>query len=125
MTQWMKRYFEAWNGHDAEGVVAFMSADVVYEDIVMGVVHRGHDAIRSFAEETERFSDDYRFEIISEQASGDRYALEWEMTGTTRGDGPGTDSAPEPYRVRGVSVGKLDADGRIRENRDYWVLGTP
>jgi steroid delta-isomerase-like uncharacterized protein len=59
---------------------------------------------------------------VSEQASGDQYALEWEMVGTNTGEAAGMPATNKPFRIRGVSVGILDADGKIKHNRDYWNL---
>ena len=88
----------------------------------LGVTHQGREAIEAFVEDAERFSNDYRFTSVSEQASGDRYALEWEMAGTNTGEAGGMPATNKPYRIRGVSIGRLDADGKIKENRDYWNM---
>jgi steroid delta-isomerase-like uncharacterized protein len=59
---------------------------------------------------------------VSEQASGDRYALEWEMVGTNTGEAGGLPATNKAFRIRGVSVGIVDADGKIKRNRDYWNM---
>jgi hypothetical protein len=66
----------------------------------------------SWLNSTAGFLDDYSFKIISEQARGP--ALEWVMIGTTKGEGASTEPAPEPCRVRGAAVGRLDANGGIQ-----------
>ena len=122
MNGWMQQYLDAWDSHDAAKVVAFMAPDATYEDLALGVTHQGRDAIAAFVEEAEQFSKDYKFTAVSEQASGNRYALEWEMAGTNTGEAGGMPATNKPYRIRGVSIGQLDADGKIKENRDYWNL---
>ena len=122
MNDWGRQYYDAWNGHDAEKVAAFMADDAVYENLAVGVVNDGRTAIANYIDEAGRFSRDYRFEVVSEQNSGDRYAFEWIMLGTHSGESRGLPATNKPYRIRGVSVGRLTSDGKIQENRDYWNL---
>ena len=121
------------NTHDATSIVALMADDVTWEDLAMGLVFEGHDAVKASIEEAEKYSTDYRYTSLSEQASGALYAIEWEVAGTTTGQAGGmvtTDTgdmvgggpAGTPYRIRGVSVGQLDADGKIKSNRDYYNM---
>lgn len=122
MGEWMQRYLEAWNSHDGARVATFMADDATYEDLALGQLHKGRDDIKAFVEEAEQFSKDYSFTSVSEQQSGDSYTLEWEMFGTNTGEAGGLPATNKPYRIRGVSVGHLNADGKIQENRDYWNM---
>jgi steroid delta-isomerase-like uncharacterized protein len=122
MSDWVQQYLEAWNSRDGAAVAGFMTEDVTYEDLALGVTHEGREAITAFVAEAEQFSSDYKFISVSEQASGDRYALEWEMVGTNTGEAGGLPATNKPYRIRGVSIGRLDSAGRIKENRDYWNM---
>jgi steroid delta-isomerase-like uncharacterized protein len=119
---WMQAYLDAWNRHSAEDVVGFMTPDVVYVDTALGERHEGHDAVRRFVEQAAAtFSSDYRFDLTNVFATDTDYAAEWTMSGThDRTDGrlPVTG---KPFRIQGVSVGRLQA-GKIRENRDYWNM---
>jgi len=45
------------------------------------------------------------------------------MTGTNDRELRGVPPTGRSFRVRGASIGKLDASGRIVENRDYYNLG--
>lgn len=119
---WMQDYLAAWDSHDGGRVVDFMAEDATYEDLALGVVHAGRDAIKAFVEEAEQFSSDFKFKSVSEQQSGDSYAMEWEMFGTNTGEAGGLPATNKPYRIRGVSIGRLDAAGKIQENRDYWNM---
>ena len=121
-TDWMDRYLEAWNSHDGGQVAAFMAEAATYEDLALGAVHTGRDAIKAFAQEADNFSSDYRFTSISTQQSGTSYAMEWEMAGTNTGEGGGLPATNKPYKIRGVSIGVLDNEGKIRTNRDYWNM---
>ena len=122
MNDWISQYLDAWNSHDGAKVAAFMAPDATYEDLALGVIHEGREAIKAFVDEAEQFSKDYTFTSVSEQASGDRYAFEWEMAGTNTGEGGGLPATNKSYRIRGVSIGRLDPDGKIEENRDYWNM---
>ncbi len=119
---WMQGYIDAWNRHSAEDVISFMTPDVVYVDIALGEQHQGHEAVRHFVEQAEAtLSSDYHFEVTNAFATETDYAAEWIMTGTqdrTDGKMPITG---KPFRIQGVSVGRLQ-DGKIRENRDYWNM---
>ena len=122
MATWMETYLDAWNGHDGSAVASFMAEDATYEDLALGVLHEGRDAIKSFVDEAEQFSKDYAFTSVSEQHSGDCYAMEWEMFGTNTGEAGGLPATNKPYRIRGVSIGRLDTRGKISQNRDYWNM---
>jgi steroid delta-isomerase-like uncharacterized protein len=122
MASWMQEYLAAWNSHDASKVADFMADDATYEDLSIMELHEGRDAVRAFVDGAELFSKDYAFTSISEQQSGDRYALEWEMFGTNTGEAGGLPATNKPYRIRGVSIGQLDGAGKIKWNRDYWNM---
>jgi len=120
--EWAERYLEAWNSHDGRQVAAFMADDGTYEDLAMGTMCEGPDAVAELVAQSHTFSGDYRFVPVSKQSDGSRYALEWEMLGTNTGPAGGFPATDKPYRIRGVSIGELGPDGRIAVNRDYWNL---
>ncbi len=122
MIDWVRRYLDAWNSHDPGKVGAFMATDATYEDFALGVLNGGREEIEAFVGTVHQLSDDYRFTFVSEQQSGSQYALEWEWAGTNTGELPGLPATNKPFRIRGVSVGRLDGDGKIVENRDYWNM---
>ena len=62
---------------------------------------------------------DIRFTTLSEQQCGDWFAIEWEAVGTHHGEVDGRPPTNEPFRMRGISVGQLDGDGKIKVNREY------
>ena len=122
MSDWMERYLDAWNSHDGGQVAEFMAEGIVYEDLALGVVHEGRDAIKGFVAEAGDFSSDYRFEPVSKQQTGNQYAMEWIMAGTNTGEAGGLPATGKPYRIRGVSIGEVDGQGRIVRNTDYWNM---
>ena len=78
--------------------------------------------ILGLAPEVARFSSDWHFEAVAFFSLGSAYAVEWVMSGTNDGPLRGQPATGRPYRVRGVSVGMLSAEGLIAENRDYWNM---
>ena len=115
-------YLDAWNAHDAAGVARHMADDAIYEDVALGRVLHGPAEIASFVEEATRSSSDFRFEVVSLFMAGTDYANEWVMVGTNDREVRGVPPTRRSFRVRGASIGKLDASGRIAENRDYYNL---
>lgn len=118
----MDRYLDAWNTHDPAAVARHMADDAIYEDVALGRVLHGPSEIAKFVEEATRSSSDFRFEEVSLFTAGNDYANEWIMTGINDRALPGVPATGRSFRVRGASVGKLDASGRIVENRDYYNL---
>jgi steroid delta-isomerase-like uncharacterized protein len=119
---WVDGYLQAWNSHHGSQVAAFLAGEVTYEDLSSGEVYHGPDAVRGYVEQTHAFSSDYRFVALSTQGDGRRYAIEWEMLGSNTGPSGGFPATGKPYRIRGASVGELDAGGKIIRNCDYWNL---
>lgn len=115
-------YLDAWNAHDAAAVARCMADDAIYEDVALGRVLRGPSEIAAFVEEATRASSNFRFEEVSLFTAGRDYANEWIMTGTNDREVHGIPATGRSFRVRGASVGKFDASGRIVENRDYYNL---
>ena len=115
-------YLDAWNAHDSAAVARHMADGAVYEDVALGRVLHGPSEIAAFVQEATRASSDFRFEEVSLFTAGGAYANEWIMTGTNDREVQGVPATGRSFRVRGASVGKLDASGRIVENRDYYNL---
>jgi hypothetical protein len=39
-----------------------------------------------------------------------------------RRTGQNPPSTNKPYRIHGVSIGRLESEGKIKTNRDYWNM---
>jgi steroid delta-isomerase-like uncharacterized protein len=115
-------YLDAWNAHDSAAVASHTADNAVYEDVALGRVLHGPSEIASFVEEATRSSSDFRFEVVSLFTAGNDYANEWVMLGTNDREVRGVPATGRSFRVRGASIGRLDASGRIVENRDYYNL---
>jgi steroid delta-isomerase-like uncharacterized protein len=114
-----QRFVDAWNSLDPERVADLYAEDGTQDDVGMGGVYRGREAIKAFVAEAARRAH-RQFVAKSEQVSGERYAVEWESTGTITGELSGTQVTNMHYQLRGASVGWFDAEGKIVENRDYY-----
>jgi hypothetical protein len=50
VSDWVERYFTAWNGTDPDAFVAFLTDDVEMEDVTAGHLSHGRAAARRFFE---------------------------------------------------------------------------
>jgi steroid delta-isomerase-like uncharacterized protein len=114
---------DAWNTHDAEHVLALLSADHVYEDVAFGVVARSPEETRQFFAGAFAAFPDIYFEQPAAVVGAERGAIEWTMTGTHRGDMPGMPATGKAFSVRGATVFEI-ADGQVSAVRDYWDAAT-
>jgi ketosteroid isomerase-like protein len=86
----LKALFEAFNRHDADAVMSFMTADCVFETAGGSEAHGtrfgGREAVRAAFVEVWRTFPDAHWEISRHTVSGDLGVSEWVFRGT-RGDG--------------------------------------
>ena len=110
----------AWSSHNPEKVLALFTEDCVYEDVPFGVVTRGKEQLRAFAEGAFAAVPDFRFELRTRFVAGSWAGMEWVMSGTHKGDLPGMPATGKRFSgMRGATVIELQA-GKIRRNSDYW-----
>ena len=84
----LQAFADAWNRHDVDALMSFMTADCVFETSagteVCGTRHAGRDAVRrGFAEVFETFPDAH-WGGARHFVAGDRGVSEWTFTGTRR-----------------------------------------
>src|SRR3954453_5051378 len=81
---WMQQYLDAWNARDVDGVVGFMSEDVVLADLPLGDEVHGAAAARHFvAPIMSAYSSDFRRQLGRLVVDdGTTYAFEFSETGT-------------------------------------------
>jgi len=93
MTSALDRYFDAWNSHEPDHVVAALTEGGTYEDPTTGGPLSG-DALAANVAGVYSGFPDVRFELESVAATGDdTAAAQWRMIGTNTGPlpgGPGT-----------------------------------
>ena len=115
-------WVDAWNSHDAEAVASLYTEDATLEAMGAGPLFaiQGHDAFKAMVKALHQFSNDSNLTLVSELLSGDRFVIEFVETSTNTGKiGRGTPPTNKRYTCPGVAVGRLDSDGKIKEERDY------
>lgn len=88
--QTLEAVFQAFNRHDADGVMAHMSDDIIFETIGGEQAHGtrlvGHDAVKAAFEGVWAQFPDVQWADHRHFACGDRGVSEWTFT-ATQGDG--------------------------------------
>jgi steroid delta-isomerase-like uncharacterized protein len=117
-TEILQAFADAWNRHDVDALMSFMTDDCVFEGSagpeVFGTRYTGREAVRSgFAEVWATFPDAH-WGGAQHFVQGDRGVSEWTFTGT-RADGTRVE-------VRGCDVftfrdGKIALKDSYRKNR--------
>ena len=87
-TQWLQAFADAWNRHDVDALMSFMTHDCVFEASAgpeaCGTRYVGSDSVRAgFAEVFTTFPDAH-WGNASHLVVGDRGVSEWTFTGTRR-----------------------------------------
>jgi steroid delta-isomerase len=106
-------YFESLTPESVADMGRYYTDDAYFKD--------PHNEVRRLADIQAIFSrmfeqvDAPRFRITERVAQGDTVALAWEMSFRFRQLRRG-----ETQVIRGMSLLKLAADGRVRFHRDYW-----
>jgi steroid delta-isomerase-like uncharacterized protein len=122
-THAIEEWAELWSSHDMSELLRLFTDDVVYEDVTMGAVNRGHEALRTFGEGFLAGFPDVTFELRSRFADGSSGGAEWVMRGTNTGDSPDMPATGKRVEVRGASIFEFAGD-RIRRCSDYWDMST-
>lgn len=111
--------YAAWSAHDLEGIVAHFTEDIVYEDLAMKVVNRGHQALREFIREVFRTMPDFRVRYVTRFASGEQGAGQWIINGTWNGEFEGVDCSGKKVEFTGFSLYRFRS-GKICWAADCW-----
>ena len=130
---WVDEYFAAWTRHaqasdaitgmaDRTRLLAFIDADIRYEDVPTAQVFTGHDGVVKMGARALLMAKDIRFACISAQQSGDQFAFETETYGTNTGAVGAFPATGKAFVLRGVSVGQCSPQGKVILHRDYWDL---
>jgi steroid delta-isomerase-like uncharacterized protein len=120
-----KKYVDAVNRHDIDGVAALYAEDCVVYSPVTPEPLRGRAAVRKDFADFDRGFPDLRFEIRTQFEKGDVGASELHVTGTnTRplvfpgiGEIPATNKRTETW---GVAIARINSAGLIVEERRYF-----
>ena len=121
----LDQWTSAWSSSDVEKLLPLFTDSVQYEDVTLGAVNRGANALRDFATGTFASFADLKFELKSRfvAADGKSGAMEWIWRGRQTKDFPNLPATNTPFEVRGATVVEF-TDGKISRNSDYWDLAT-
>ena len=113
-TQWLQAFADAWNRHDIDALMSYMTDDCIFEASAgpdaCGTRFVGRDAVRSaFADVWATFPDAH-WGDARHFVCGDRGVSEWVFTGT-RGDGT-------RVQVQGCDLFRF-REGRIALKNSY------
>jgi steroid delta-isomerase-like uncharacterized protein len=119
MLELADRYFDAWNRHDAAGILAALGAEGTYSDPVAGRGLTG-DAVASYAKGLWEAFPDLSFELVSVAAAGaDTVAAQWRMRGTNTGSFRGLPPTGRAIALDGADFVRIQGD-MIRSVQGYF-----
>jgi steroid delta-isomerase-like uncharacterized protein len=105
--------------HQLDSLMQLFTDDVIYEDVAIGAVHVGKQAVRAFAESFLLVFPDVTLELSSTFTTPTHGGAEWLMRGTQTGDLPERPASGKHMTLRGASMFEF-AEGKIRRVADYW-----
>jgi steroid delta-isomerase-like uncharacterized protein len=113
-TEWLQAFADAWNRHDADALMSFMTDDCVFESSagpqVCGTRSAGREAVRAAYAQVWATFPDAHWGNACHFVCADRGVSEWTFTGTSR-DGARVE-------VHGCDVFTF-RDGRIALKNSY------
>lgn len=123
-TEWLQAFADAFNRHDADAIMSFMTDDCVFEASagphVCGARFEGRDAVRAAFEDVWATFPDAHWGDARHLVCGDRGVSEWTFTGT-RGDGARVEvHGCDLFRFRD---GRIALKNSYRKNRPF--IATP
>ena len=121
MEEIINKYISCYNAHDIEGMLEFVTDDVIFENISnTGQSMRldGRDAMREVAELSGTAFSYRRQRLVSLIIQGDRAAAEVEFEGKTAVALPNGTRAGETVNLRGASFFRFRGD-RLCRIADY------
>jgi steroid delta-isomerase-like uncharacterized protein len=119
----LQRWAEVWSSHDISGLLSLFTDSCIYEDVTFGVINKGKDELKSFAEGIFAAFPDFAIRLTSQFVAGEWAAMEWVISGTHVGDLPGMPATHKKFSIRGSTILELEGP-KIRRNSDYWDLAT-
>ena len=124
MERVLEEWATAWSSHDTETLLALFTDDCIYEDVTFGVVNRGREALRAFAQGVFAAVPDFKIALTARFVAGNWAAMEWVMSGTHNGDFPGMPATGKRFSaIRGATICELQG-GKIQRCSDYWDAAT-
>jgi steroid delta-isomerase-like uncharacterized protein len=120
----LERWATVLSARDAQGWAELCSADCVHEDVALGVVNRGPEEVRAFAQLLFDAVPDFDVKIQSSFGDDSSAVCEWEMSGTQSGDLPDLPASGRSFKVRGATLVALAASGQVERMTEFWDTAT-
>lgn len=111
----VRKELEALNRQDVEGVMAFYTEDVIFDDVSLPEPLNGSEEMREFMQGMYAAFPDLHIELRSLFGEEDIVAAEYELIGTHAGDLDGNPPTGKTFRVKAVSVYEYDGRRFTRE----------
>jgi steroid delta-isomerase-like uncharacterized protein len=116
-----QRYFDAWNGHDAAGIVSLFAEGGTYTDPLAPALTG--EAIASYAKGLWESFPDLSFEIVGAPLAGNgAVSFRWLMKGTNTGPFQGLPPSGRSVALSGADFLQIEGD-RIRSVNGYFDAG--
>src|SRR5258708_26944253 len=114
LDEWAMAWSSSAN-NDPERVLALFADDGMYEDATSGVVVRGKEDLRRYLIGAFATIPDFTFGVLRRFAAAPCAAIEWTMSGTSRGDWAGMPATGRPSASgRGTSSLERKAGSALR-----------
>ena len=125
VTAKVRRSFEVWNSHDAEGQAQFYtSASTVRDSGDPDNAAKGQDAIVARARTILDGFSDGELEIVSIAVDGSHACTEWRFSGTHDGMFLDVPASGNKIVTLGATVQEFGEDGKIVSENAYWDVAT-
>jgi steroid delta-isomerase-like uncharacterized protein len=105
-----------WNRGDIPGVLAFYDPAIVWTNVAMEEVYRGHPGVGAYLQQMLTAFPDLRFEVSHKVPRGDRVAERWVISGTHLGPYQGIPATGKRVAIHGMSIVRL-RDGYFLSDR--------
>ena len=115
--------FDALNARDYARAAGAIAEHCEWASVATENVHRGPGAIVAGLREFVAAFPDWRADVKSVIASGERVVIEWDSSGTFRNPFRGKPANGKRFRRRGCSVAEVEG-GKIVRYRDYYDRAT-
>jgi steroid delta-isomerase-like uncharacterized protein len=113
---WSKRYVQAWNALDADGVAELCTEDVVWNDPGLPETARGREAVRAFVRASARAFPDFHVEELGQpymSVDEPRVLSRYRMTGTMLGPWDYTNLAATGRRIDVLGIDEWTFSGEL------------
>lgn len=111
--------YTAWCRKDLDTIANCFTDDSVYEDMAMGVIFHGKEAIRGFANEVFQTMPNFNVSYIKRFATETHGAGQWLISATWNGKFEGVDCTGKKIEFTGLSYYEFK-DGKISHTQDCW-----